>query len=291
MCGLQGNAYSDDTYQLNGKVLINGNWYSRMLHYGRGCYGAGMCYCAALNGVDTTTYYIRQDTAQKKVWIYIQSSNSDTIFLDFNLHVGDTIDGRKEYWAQLWGNDFAIVDSIDSVLIGTQYRISYNYSYQGFPNNMIEGIGPTHGLFYPANQGYDHMEWLNIFSQNNQVFYPNYSPDTSWMMQYCHDFTSGIAEPNQIAYSILPNPATTTVTINFGNTSHRLNGGMKVQLCNTLGEVLKDLTLPFDYAQGGSQSERSQGLRLDVSSLRAGIYFITVTDEEGRREVRKIVKM
>jgi len=36
-CGLQGNAYNDDTYQLSGQVLINGNWYSSMLHYGRSC--------------------------------------------------------------------------------------------------------------------------------------------------------------------------------------------------------------------------------------------------------------
>jgi hypothetical protein len=101
-----------------------------------------------------------QDTAQKKVWIYVPSTNSDTIFLDFNLNVGDTINGRNEYWAEQLGlSAVTFVTSIDSVLIGTQYRKRYNYSYNGFNgfnNSMIEGIGPTHGLFYLANQGYDY---------------------------------------------------------------------------------------------------------------------------------------
>ena len=280
MCGLQGNAYFDATDKLTGKILINGNWYSRMLHYGRSCYGAGMCYCAALNGADTTTQYIRQDTAQKKVWIYIASTNSDTIFLDFNLNVGDTLDGRNEYWAEILGlGNFAIVDSIDSVLIGTQYRIRYNYSYQGYPNSMIEGIGPTHGFFNGANQGFDYLTALNLFTQYNQIFYPYYSADTIGMGQLCHDFTTGIEEPNLIPYNIYPNPATTEIRIS----SRYLSGGFRIctiDMYDVFGErVLQTsnfnlLTASFDF-----------------TSLRSGIYFITITDDAGNKTVKKVVKM
>ena len=148
VCGNQGNSLYETTDQLSGKGLINGNWYSKMRHYERYCNGLGGCMCAQLYSADTATYYIRQDNVQKKVWLYYPPTNSDTIFLDFNLNVGDTIDGRKAYWArQLSFADFAKVSSIDSVLIGSQYRSRYNYFYRGFPNSMIEGIGPTHGFF------------------------------------------------------------------------------------------------------------------------------------------------
>src|SRR5690349_5625983 len=85
-------AYNQATYKLDGKILINGNWYSRMLHHEIGCQASfSWCLCAQLIGTDTTTYYLRQDIPQKKVLIYIPATNSDTIFLDFNLSIGDTI--------------------------------------------------------------------------------------------------------------------------------------------------------------------------------------------------------
>ncbi len=265
-CGLQGNAFNQVTDQLNGKVLINGNWYSRMLHYERSCYGASMCYCAQLNGAGTTTYYIRQDTAQKKVWIYVPSTNSDTIFLDFNLNVGDTIDGSKAYWAQLFNlGDLIVVNSIDSVLIGTQYRTRYNYLYQGFPNSMIEGIGPDHGFFYEANIGYDHVQGLSLFTQNNQIFYPYYSPDTIGMWQHCYDFTAGIEEPNQIAYSISPNPSPGKFTIRF---AQYLSKG-SIEIYSAIGKKVWNENIYNELKK-----------EVHLKNISNGIYFVKVSDGE-----------
>lgn len=219
-CHYQATAYDQATYRLSGKEVINGNIYSRMLHHEKFCVGAGLCYCSGLNGFVIDTFFIRQDIAQKKVWLYYPPTNADTIFLDFDLHVGDTIDYTKAYWARYlsFGN-FALVSSIDSVLIGSQYRTRYNYHYvySNYPNAMIEGIGPDHGFFYPANQGYDFWPGLSIFSQNNQLFYPYYSPDTSGMWQYCYDFTAGTEEMNETSFiSSSPNPSTGNFKLNFG---------------------------------------------------------------------------
>jgi hypothetical protein len=52
---------------------------------------------------------------------------------------------------------------------------------------------------------------------------------------------------------------------------------------NMVGEVVLDLTL--------NPSPEGEGLRVDVSSLREGIYFVTLTDENGNKVVRKFVKM
>lgn len=98
-------------------------------------------------------------------------------------------------------------------------------------------------------------------------------------------FLTGVINYNRsnINFEIFPNPSTTKVTINIGNPSHRLNGGQRVQLSNTLGEVVMQRAL--------TPSPSEEELRLDVSSLRAGIYFITLTDEEGNKTMRKVVKM
>lgn len=262
--------YAPATSKLNGKILINNNWYSILQSHSENCFGAMSCVCASLNGSGDTTYYIRQDTIQKKVWIYVPSTNSDTIFLDFNLNVGDTIDGRKAYWAQqLSLGDFALVSSIDSVLIGTQYRTRYKYLYpafQGFPNYMIEGIGPDHGLFYKANQGYDYSTVLNLFSQNNQIFYPNYSSDTTGMGYYCYEFPTSIEEINETAFTFsFPNPSTGNFTLKF---SQYLSKG-SIEIYSAIGEKIW-----YENIYNELKKE------IKLKNVCGGIYFVKVFDGE-----------
>jgi len=59
--------------------------------------------------------------------------------------------------------------------------------------------------------------------------YPNYSPDFYRDDAICHDFTAGIAEPNQIPYSIFPNPFHTTTTLKINTENAEL------KIYNTLG--------------------------------------------------------
>ncbi len=265
ICGNQGNDLNEATYQLNGQVLINGNLYNRMLHYERSCYGVGTCYCGSINGIDTTTYYVWQDTTQKKVWLYYPSTNSDTIFLDFDLHVGDTIDARKAYWARQFQSGDVIVSFIDSVLVGSQYRTRYNYTYQTFVNSMIEGIGPTHGFFYDANKGYDYLTTLNMFSQNNQIFYPFYSSDTSGMGQHCHDFALNNEEIFAGSSSkIFPNPFHQTATLDLNNI---FEGELKIY--NTFGQQVR------------RQKINSQTITINRDGLGDGLYFFQVTNDNG----------
>lgn len=270
ICGNQGNSFNEATYQLNGKILINGIWYSRMYHYEKSCYGAGSCVCGGLNGSDTTTYYIRQDVVQKKVWIYIPLTNSDTIFLDFNLNIGDTIDGTKAYWAGQFSY-IGIVTAIDSVQIGTQYRTRYEYDDQGFHNYLIEGIGPDHGFFYPSNHGYDFWPALKIFSQFNQLFYPYYSTDTIGMGNFCYQFPTGTDEIIETPFLFsFPNPSTENFTLNFG---HYLKEG-SIEIYSTIGENIWN---------GSIQNESKKEITL--KNVCGRIYFIKVFD--GKKSICK----
>ncbi len=145
--------------------------------------------------------------------------------------------------------------------------------YQGYPNSMIEGIGPTHGFFYEANVGYDHVQALGLFTQNNQIFYPYYSPDTIGMWQYCYDFTAGIEEPNQIAYSISPNPSPGKFTIRFAQYLSKVS----IEIYSSIGEKVWNENIC-------NESKKE----IKLNNISSGIYFVKVFDGE-RSYCKKLI--
>jgi len=74
--------------------------------------------------------------------------------------------------------------------------------------------------------------------------------------------------------SIYPNPSTAEITMSFAKAAH-----YNVQLHNTLGEVLQQT------------QTNSATLTLNISRYTKGIYFITVTDEQRNKVMRKVVKL
>ncbi|MBK5286540.1 MAG: T9SS type A sorting domain-containing protein, partial [Bacteroidia bacterium] len=94
----------------------------------------------------------------------------------------------------------------------------------------------------------------------------------------CVDTTTSVNEiTGQLSVSIFPNPATEKVTINLGKA-----GRWDVGVWNVVGECVK--VLPLNPLKGTTAS-------IDVSGLKAGIYFVAVTDDAGNKAVRKVVKM
>ena len=84
--------------------------------------------------------------------------------------------------------------------------------------------------------------------------------------------TEGLDETEATAFvAVYPNPAKDIVTI----TGKDLK---QAEVFNTLGQgVVK--------VQGQSET-----LQIDIANLPAGVYFVNITDEEGRKCVRKVVK-
>jgi hypothetical protein len=75
-----------------------------------------------------------------------------------------------------------------------------------------------------------------------------------------------------IAFATLhPNPTTGLVTIAGENLR-------QAEVLNMLGQQVLSV-----------QGEGNE-LRIDMATLPAGVYFVNVTDEEGRKCVRKVVK-
>jgi hypothetical protein len=265
-CSLDfGGSFNGGTCQLNGRLLINGNWYSRILRFEEYCYPPSSdCFCGQLLSSDTSTFYIRQDTAQKKVWMYYAPTNSDTIFLDFDLHVGDTITSSREIWAP-FGSSY-IVSSIDSILIDGQYRTKYNYYPDGNPgcnyNYMIEGIGPDHGFFHLPNNCFEYIATLVYFELNSQIVIG----DANWEQYYCHDFNVTIDELSQISFSLSPNPTHNQFTLYF----YQQIVNSKLTIYDIIGKQIKQLNIT------------SQTTTINCEELTSGIYFYQIISGDGK---------
>jgi hypothetical protein len=94
---------------------------------------------------------------------------------------------------------------------------------------------------------------------------------------------TGIVENQELNISLSPNPATTEIVVESAEFNVE-----RIEMYNVVGErVLTHPQPPLSSTMANAQ----RGLRIDVSSLRAGIYFVAVTDDVGNKVVRKIVKM
>ena len=84
--------------------------------------------------------------------------------------------------------------------------------------------------------------------------------------------SDGIGENETTAFATIhPNPANSIVTVTGKNLK-------SAEVINTFGQRVATV-------QG-----KGETLQIDVAELPVGIYFVCITDEEGRKCVRKVVK-
>jgi hypothetical protein len=135
----------------------------------------------------------RQNIPQKEVYFVEPFTNQECLLYDFKLGVGDTVTGCYNPGSCI------IVSSVDSVLIGSNYRKRINLATNP-PYSLIEGIGSTAGLLEPLCP-FEYIANLICFSQNGQTLYPDTVTDCI--------LTTQIPEiPEVEIASVHPNPFT-----------------------------------------------------------------------------------
>jgi hypothetical protein len=83
----------------------------------------------------------------------------------------------------------------------------------------------------------------------------------------------------------------TIATIKNADVTTEVNGRPTNSLVTITGKDLKSAEVINALGQRvASVTGESERLQIDLSSLPAGIYFINITDTEGRKCVRKVVK-
>jgi len=242
------------SYFIHGDTVINNLTYHKL--YSSGYYFEhcqfGNTYWNWFAHDSVYRFALREDLNLKKVYIY---EFGEYLLYDFNVNIGDTMHD--------WENCI-VVSSIDSVLIGNNYRKRFNTSIGQY--SIIEGIGSTSGLFVTLCP-FEFWGDLTCFSQNGQTLYP----DTSFSCELINDVKIISNDENQVTIS--PNPFHLTTTLELQNEFK----GAELIIYNTLGKKVMH------------QKIVSKQTVINRDGLPNGIYFYQIAGNENKYISGKLI--
>jgi len=198
------NRYAGDT-------LIEGLLYKRIHEVFVMTSSNGCCYPPE----DLGSGFLREDTLAKRVFWRSGAMAQDSLLYDFDAQVGDTLKGYMGScgdWGQYW-----TVESIDSTLIGINYRKRINFQVFDPCTRfaIVEGVGSMMGLTTCPYIPFEFGITLQCFTASDSLLYSApCGPD----IEACGDLASTIPErfsANGPYLRISPNPATGYLHVDF----------------------------------------------------------------------------
>ena len=200
-------------------------------------------------------YFIGQD--------YELSDHYEEVLLyDFTKQVGDTI------IHDIYGTLSSIIEGIDSILIGNEYRKMYtvNTGWLHYPDYIIEGIGSIkNGLLGHITNiptcGYHYWEHI-CYREDGQVKFLN-PVFTNCFPAYLLSSLNAIPELSEI--KIFPNPFMNQLYIE----DIPVNANLNLQIINATGQEIlsRKLITPNDII---------------TKSIVKGLYIINIRDINGK---------
>jgi hypothetical protein len=208
---------------------------------------------------------VRQDTSIKKVFIVLSTDTIEQLLYDFNMQVGDTVRGI------LNNNllDDEIVQSIDSILVGNNYRKRWNINPY-YNISLIEGIGSTYGLIKssPGNIVDQPDYSLTCFSQNGFTLYPDTFTNCE-IINGVKNISSSLFET-----SIAPNPFHNSASLKINSVTEMVT----MRIYSPIGLLVRE-----DKVLNGEKYILKRG------ELRNGIYFLQLMNTEGQTTNEKFI--
>ncbi len=244
------------SYFISGDTSVNGLTYSKIYKS-----GSAHAHCLFGTGIDNWTFFsndysgaLRQDTALRTVYFLAAMSLQECLLYDFNLSVGDTLQGT----CLLWGSECAVVTAIDSFAVGSNYRKKFLLSTNP-PYEIIEGIGSTSGLLEPLCP-FEYFGTLICFSRDGQTEFPD-------MITGCEIVSREPELPTYNNFTIEPNPMRSNVIIRI----HPAFDAHKWKIYNMMGMELRSGIV--DY----------KTVTIPRDNLPSGTYFISISGQKGFR--------
>lgn len=246
-------------YTVSGDTLINSTLYKKLFKtdYNPLCFQNF-----------TGPYFfggIRNDSNERKVYYYDVSTSEEWLLYDFTLNVGDTVPPtyNNVSYPELY------VESIDSVLIGSDFRKRFIYSQETYqPIQVIEGIGAESGLL-----GYmvffESINYLRCFHQNDSLLWINPRADSCNLET---DTCLAISVPERIPDNrlmlIYPNPASDHIYLHLYPEILRPSADIRIEIYNSFGEKLAENQVPkWQYMFSFNVTGLSNGLYIIVLKI------------------------
>jgi len=253
-----------------GDTMINGNYYKKIQETYLAMTNNGCCLPPFIPGQG----YLREDTAARKVYWRNMQWDVDSLLYDFTLDVGDTLMG---YLASCSPTTHIVV-SIDSMLVGPNYRRKINFDTTSacIHYYIIEGVGSSVG--FTACRSDIFLEEgisLKCFTVGGDLLYS--APcDTSDLVP-CGVLPNSVGDATLFLRNgvrVSPNPASIQV---------------KVELDQ---ENIPALISIFDMFGNELMREpaTAEQVMIDVSWLAAGTYLIRLNGGDGTLSFGKIIK-
>lgn len=200
-----------------------------------------------------------------KQMFYTPHSNPigpDQLLYDFNLAVGDSLPLSFTNCAP-----DVVVDSIDSILVGNEYRDRFYISGSTWSEQLVEGIGHSSGFIEPLCVTFECGYGSLCYSRNDTTYYVS---DTTTVC----DFTVAIKELDTPAAYCYPNPATDEVSIVLTGKAEMTYYTIRNQFGRTVS---------IGKASGST-------VNISLNGFARGVYFAEIRLENGLSCYTKIVK-
>jgi hypothetical protein len=178
----------------------------------------------------------------------------EDLIYDYTLQVGDFV------ITAIAGTGTQVV-SIDSVLVGNEYRRRFNVSNPlGRSYWIIEGLGHETGLIEPMYSPLYFYSELYCYAENNVAIFPEGS--NCDLAVNIHEY-----EETNITLSISPNPASNKVNISVNcNVASKIH----LRIISSTGRIIVNRF----WKLNSGDNEYS----IDLASLTPGIYIVMVID-------------
>ena len=270
-----GGWHDEYSFQLDGTdTLINGHLYKNIYiitHHLPGTEHDSIYtnYLGAMREADKQVFFISE---------YLALDTVERMVYDFNpVDIGDTI------FSQILTHDLLqfiphIVTSLDSVIVDGQYRRRIHLRDQDslYTESWIDGVGSSMGLVYASywlltDNSYD----LNCHYQDGELAYTNQEPTHNFcsfpLPEIACETTSSDTPVRDTELSLFPNPAFDQIYIR----SSRL-----------IASAIVYTSQGYEVLTCGPVNT------LSLESLSSGIYFVRLTDQNGRLiSIEKFVKI
>jgi hypothetical protein len=259
ICGLSGGS----RFFIQGDTIISGKNYNNVHGYSIVAINPGP-YCPPFAVNESGTYnipafFIREDTIDKKVYVYKTYYAQEDLYYDYSLSVGDTL--KSNYATTIFGTTYIVTNISLITLDNGQQRKKYSLNNGEY---YIESIGGSKGLGQFLNITFGGSGIQECVSENGIALW--YGP--------CFDILGINQSQNQTDFNISPNPFSQSTQITLNQTYH-------------------SIALAVYDIQGKQVAQQQYAdcdkIQLSRNQLSNGLYFLKLTLDDKEVETGKMV--